>query len=206
MSGFQPGPEEASCPMARLVPKTAAILPNPNPAIVSVSPACPAWLVNCVATWKRREARRVWRLVRFRAVRGGNCTARADGYHNLQLLRPKDVERLILCAVSALQRIWLQILYGTGVRREELVSLKISDIDSAHMVIHIQQGKGWRDRNVIVSSTLRAELRNYWRSLTCCAVENRLSIPKAPLRLCNLVPIEMCCEPRQCRVESRSRT
>jgi site-specific recombinase XerD len=81
------------------------------------------------------------------------------------VLCAKDVEKLILCAATALHRLWLLILYGTGVRREELVGLKISDIDSARMVVHIQQGKGRRDRDVMLSPTLLAELRNYWRSL-----------------------------------------
>jgi site-specific recombinase XerD len=48
-------------------------------------------------------------------------------------------------------------------RRQELVQLKISDIDSVRMVIHIHQGKGKRDRDVMLSPKLLQELRDYWR-------------------------------------------
>jgi site-specific recombinase XerD len=48
-------------------------------------------------------------------------------------------------------------------RRDELVHLKISDIDSARMVIHIRQGKGKKDRDVMLSPRLLEELRDYWR-------------------------------------------
>jgi site-specific recombinase XerD len=39
------------------------------------------------------------------------------------------------------------MLYATGLRREELVQLKVNDVDSARMLIHIHQGKGNEDRD-----------------------------------------------------------
>lgn len=81
-----------------------------------------------------------------------------------EVLSPEEVERLIQCAASPLHRIWLLTLYGTGVRREELVRLKVSDIDTDRMLIRIRQGKGKKDRDVMLSPTLLAELRHYWRS------------------------------------------
>ena len=74
------------------------------------------------------------------------------------------MERLIQSAASPLHRIWLLTLYATGMRREELVQLKIDDIDSGRMVIHIRQGKGRKDRDVMLSPRLLQELRDYWRS------------------------------------------
>jgi site-specific recombinase XerD len=56
-------------------------------------------------------------------------------------------------------------LYATGVRRAELAHLKISDIDSQRMVIHIQGGKGRRDRDVMLSPNLLQALRQHYRSL-----------------------------------------
>jgi site-specific recombinase XerD len=56
-------------------------------------------------------------------------------------------------------------LYATGVRRAELTRLKITDIDSRRMVIHIQGGKGRKDRDVMLSPTLLKALREYWRRL-----------------------------------------
>jgi integrase/recombinase XerD len=73
------------------------------------------------------------------------------------------VERLIQCAGSPLHRVWLLTLYATGMRREELVRLQISDIDSPRMLIHIRQGKGRKDRDVMLSTRLLSELRDYYR-------------------------------------------
>ena len=80
-----------------------------------------------------------------------------------EVLSQEEVERLINHTENRLHRIWLLILYSTGLRREELVNLKISDIDSARMLIHIRQGKGKRDRDVELTAKLLEELRDYWR-------------------------------------------
>jgi site-specific recombinase XerD len=57
----------------------------------------------------------------------------------------------------------LMTMYSTGMRRAELCRLKISDIDSKRLVIHIRQGKGGRDRDVPLSQKLLETLRVYWR-------------------------------------------
>ena len=57
----------------------------------------------------------------------------------------------------------LRVLYATGLRVSELCALKISDIDSARMVIHVRQGKGFKDRYVPMSETLLNNLREYWK-------------------------------------------
>jgi integrase/recombinase XerD len=80
-----------------------------------------------------------------------------------EVLSRDEVGRLIECAASPLHRIWLLTLYATGMRREELVHLKIGDIDSARMLIHVRQGKGRKDRAVVLSPRLLDELRDYWR-------------------------------------------
>jgi integrase len=54
-------------------------------------------------------------------------------------------------------------LYATSVRNAELTRLKISDLDSQRMVIHVQGGKGRQD--VMLSPVLLDELRAYWRRL-----------------------------------------
>jgi site-specific recombinase XerD len=79
------------------------------------------------------------------------------------VLSREEVERLINSADSPMHRVWLLTLYATGLRREELVQLKVSDIDSARMLIHIHQSKGQQDRNVMLSPKLLEELRQYWR-------------------------------------------
>ncbi len=54
-------------------------------------------------------------------------------------------------------------LYSTGMRNAELRHLQVRDIDSRRMLIHIQHGKGGRDRYVPLSATLLATLRVYYR-------------------------------------------
>ena len=56
-------------------------------------------------------------------------------------------------------------LYATGARRAEVARLKVSDIDSQRMVVHIQGGKGRKDRDVMLSPILLEALREYWRRL-----------------------------------------
>jgi site-specific recombinase XerD len=55
------------------------------------------------------------------------------------------------------------LLYATGIRRAEAALLKVSDVDSERMVIHIQLGKGSRDRDVPMTPKLLEALRQYWR-------------------------------------------
>ena len=81
------------------------------------------------------------------------------------ILSPEEVAQLIDAARTPYQRILLMMLYATGVRRTELARLKVSDIDSRRMVIHIQGGKGRRDRDVMLSPKLLEALRQYWRGL-----------------------------------------
>ena len=67
-------------------------------------------------------------------------------------------------AVSGLKaRAALTTAYAAGLRASEAASLKVSDIDSSRMVIRIEQGKGGRDRYVMLSPQLLGILRSYWR-------------------------------------------
>ena len=79
------------------------------------------------------------------------------------VLSPEEVTRLIEATTHPMHRAILMVLYGTGIRRTEVSLLKVSDIDSQRMVMHIRQGKGSRDRDVPLSSKLLEALRKYWR-------------------------------------------
>jgi site-specific recombinase XerD len=81
------------------------------------------------------------------------------------VLSQQEVTQLIESALTPLHRAVLMTLYATGLRRAELTRLKISDIDTERMVIHVIGGKGRKDRDVMLSPKLLAELRQYWRSL-----------------------------------------
>jgi site-specific recombinase XerD len=57
------------------------------------------------------------------------------------------------------------VLYGTGMRRAEIARLKIADIDSQRMIIHVVDGKGHKDRDLPLSPALLETLRAHWRWL-----------------------------------------
>ncbi|HUI60673.1 MAG TPA: site-specific integrase [Steroidobacteraceae bacterium] len=82
-----------------------------------------------------------------------------------KVLSQGQVAKLIESATTPFYRIILMTLYATGLRRAELARLKISDINSERMVIHVKGGKGHKDREVMLSPKLLDELRLYWRSL-----------------------------------------
>jgi integrase/recombinase XerD len=82
-----------------------------------------------------------------------------------KILSREEVARLIEASSSLFQRTLLMVLYGTGMRRAEIARLKISDIDSQRMVIHVVNGKGGKDRDLPLSPALLETLRAYWRWL-----------------------------------------
>jgi site-specific recombinase XerD len=79
------------------------------------------------------------------------------------VLSQEEVARLIDSAQNLMHRAMLMTLYGTGVRRAELCQLKVADVDSKRMVIRVRNGKGGRDRDVLLSDKLLETLREYWR-------------------------------------------
>ena len=80
-----------------------------------------------------------------------------------RVLSPDEVARLIDAAGTLQARVILMVLYSTGMRRSELVHLRVEDIDSERMVIHIHKGKGGKDRDVPLCPRLLETLREYWR-------------------------------------------
>ena len=81
------------------------------------------------------------------------------------ILSQEEVARLIDAADTPFHRTVLITLYATGLRCAELTQLKASDVDSERMVIHVQGGKGRKDRDVMLSPKLLHELRKHWRRL-----------------------------------------
>src|SRR5207302_320040 len=80
-----------------------------------------------------------------------------------EILTVEEVARLIDSARNLFDRTMLMVLYSTGMRNAEMRNLQVKDIDSKSMLIHIQHGKGGRDRYVPLSSKLLETLREYWR-------------------------------------------
>ena len=80
------------------------------------------------------------------------------------VLSPEEVRRLLDAAPGFKCRLLLSLAYGCGLRACEVVSLKVCDIDSAQMVIRIEQGKGRKDRYVMLSPDLLDMLRQWWKA------------------------------------------
>ena len=68
-----------------------------------------------------------------------------------------------MATTSVKYRAALSVAYGAGLRIGEVVKLKVSDIDSKRMLIRVDQGKGEKDRNAILSPVLLGQLREWWR-------------------------------------------
>jgi len=80
------------------------------------------------------------------------------------VLSPEEVARLLNAAPGLKYKAALSVAYGAGLRAAEVVSLKISDIDSKRMLIRVEQGKGRKDRNVMLSPYLLELLRAWWKA------------------------------------------
>ena len=78
------------------------------------------------------------------------------------VLSPEAVARLIAAAPGLKYQAALSIAYGAGLRVSEVISLKVGDIDSARMLIRVDQGKGHKDRYVMLSQPLLKLLRRWW--------------------------------------------
>jgi site-specific recombinase XerD len=80
------------------------------------------------------------------------------------VLSPEEVARLLNAAPGLKYKAALSVAYGAGLRAAEVVSLKVCDIDSKRMIIRVEQGKGRKDRNVMLSASLLELLRAWWRA------------------------------------------
>jgi integrase len=78
------------------------------------------------------------------------------------VLSPEEAARL-LTSTNIKHKVVLSLAYATGLRSSEVVLLKLTDIDSDRMVIRVEQGKGKKDRYVILSPNLLELLREWWR-------------------------------------------
>ena len=79
------------------------------------------------------------------------------------VLTPDEVASLLEAAPGLKWRTALSVAYGAGLRASEVVGLRVGDIDSQRMRIRVEQGKGRRDRDALLSPHLLAVLRNWWK-------------------------------------------
>jgi integrase/recombinase XerD len=79
------------------------------------------------------------------------------------VLSASEVSKFLKCIGILRHRAVLMLCYGAGLRISEAVSLKVDDIDSERMLIHVRAGKGNKDRYTVLSQRLLAVLREYCR-------------------------------------------
>lgn len=80
-----------------------------------------------------------------------------------EVLSPEEVTLLLEAAPGPKYKAALSTAYGAGLRVSEVVSLKVTDVDSRRMMLRIEQGKGRKDRHALLSPQLLALLRAWWR-------------------------------------------
>ena len=80
------------------------------------------------------------------------------------VLSVEEVARLLDAAPGLNYKAALSVAYGAGLRATEVISLKVADIDSKRMIIRVEQGKGGKDRNVMLSPSLLDLLRTWWKA------------------------------------------
>lgn len=79
-----------------------------------------------------------------------------------ELLTLSEVARIVSAAANLKHRTLLMLCYGCGLRVSELVAIKVGHIDGERRLLRIEQGKGAKDRYVVISATLLTHLRRYW--------------------------------------------
>ena len=78
------------------------------------------------------------------------------------VLSQDEMARFLDALQNPKHRALLMTAYAGGLRLSEVARLRVEDIDSARMVIHVRQGKGHKDRDVMLSPRLLTVLREYW--------------------------------------------
>jgi integrase/recombinase XerD len=79
------------------------------------------------------------------------------------VLSRDEVTRLIAAAPNLKSQTALSVAYATGLRVSEVISLKVTDIDSKRMTLRVEQGKGRKDRYALLPPVLLERLRAWWR-------------------------------------------
>lgn len=85
------------------------------------------------------------------------------------VLSKAEVKRLVAATNNIKHKCIVSMLYGSGLRRQELLNLKLTDIDSSRMLILVRDAKGNKDRQTLLSTRLLDHLRAYfieWRPKT----------------------------------------
>jgi site-specific recombinase XerD len=130
------------------------------------------YIMQNITTKKRSKS---WMNMIISAVKLLYCDVLKREWNYLDLPRPRrdikvpvilsrdEVQRIIDSKANLKHKAILMITYSAGLRLGEVCRLKVADIDSSRMLIHVRKGKGNRDRCTILSPVLLALLRTYYR-------------------------------------------
>jgi len=81
-----------------------------------------------------------------------------------KVIDKKDITKIFANVDNPKHLLMLKLCYGMGLRVSEIVNLKITDIDSKRMQVHIEAAKGKKDRYVTLPTSILDDLRNYYRT------------------------------------------
>ena len=81
-----------------------------------------------------------------------------------KVISKNDIAKIFNCVDNLKHQVMLKLCYGMGLRVSEVVNLKISDVDSGRMLVHIEAAKGKKDRYVTLPTSILDDLRNYYRT------------------------------------------
>jgi len=107
------------------------------------------------------------------------------------VLSPEEVVHFLGSIGSTKQRAILTTCYAAGLRISEAIHLKPTDIDSQRMVIRVEQGKGQKDRYVMLSPKLLETLRSYYRAVRPMGWLFEGDVPCQPI---NRSSVELACQ------------
>ncbi len=110
--------------------------------------------VNAMAFFFRHVLARPWQL---------QITYQRAPQRVPVVLSREEVARLLAVVTTLRERAAMEIAYGAGLRLNEVLNLKVTDVDGERMILRVDQGKGRKDRNVMLSPKLLETLRTYWR-------------------------------------------
>lgn len=82
--------------------------------------------------------------------------------HLPDILTPDEITKVLNCVKVTRYRVYLYTVYTLGLRLSEALYLKIGDIDGATMKVHVREGKGCKDRFVILTDNTYTVLRSFW--------------------------------------------
>jgi site-specific recombinase XerD len=145
-------------------------------------------------------------LVTLEMPWGKHCFSRVRVGATLPIvLSPEEVAQFFDHVPSVKYRAVLMLCYGAGLRIGEALAVKVSDIDSKRMVIRIAEGKGRKDRYVMLSPRLRLVLRSYYRAVKPEGTEDWMFPSWRPDRHLSASSISQACRDasKQCGLTKR---